>query len=87
LHYSGKAEDLRVLMDEVERFEGTREPRGHRKQQIVRIRDVARELGLDLPVPPYGGKKRIKDRCLEDRTLFTPDGFEHAWKEMKKGAA
>lgn len=60
---------------------------GHRDQQIARIKEVAAELNVDWRSPPHGYVKRIKEECLKDRKLFTADGFDHAWKALKKRGA
>lgn len=58
--------------------------KGHREQQIDEIVRIAKSMGYDLKAIPDGGKKAIKNECLEKGWLFTPDGFDHAWKIAKK---
>jgi hypothetical protein len=33
---------------------------------------------------PEGGKAAIKAECLKNTSLFTDDGFNHAWREANK---
>ena len=55
-----------------------------RNKQIAAIITQANELDYPLAAIPYGGKRKIKDACLKDLSLFTDAGFDHAWKEAKK---
>ena len=58
--------------------------KGRREQQIDEIVRIAKSMDYDLKAIPDGGKAVIKNECLENGLLFTPDGFDHAWKEAKK---
>ncbi len=53
---------------------------GRRERQHQMILNVICKLGYTPLEIPTGGKKVIKDICLKQSQLFTPDGFEHAWK-------
>lgn len=55
-----------------------------RNMQIAAIIKQANKLEYPLLSIPYGGKRKIKDACLNDLNLFTDAGFDHAWKEARK---
>ncbi len=54
---------------------------GRREQQINFIIETAQTLNYELLAVPEGGKKAIKAECLKNKSLFTADGFDHAWQK------
>lgn len=58
--------------------------KGTRDMQIDEILKQAESLQYNPLSIPYGGKTKIRKRCLENLNLFTASGFEHAWREAKK---
>ncbi len=54
---------------------------GRRAQQIQYVLQVIQKLGYDSLNIPYGGRRKIKNECLENAPLFTSDGFDHCWDE------
>ena len=55
---------------------------GRRAQQIGEILRAIQGLGWNPLQIPYGGKKRLEGLCCDSAPeLFSPDAFEHAWKE------
>jgi len=58
--------------------------RSRRDIQTAKIIEVAKSKNYPLKSIPAGGKAEIRRECLLDESLFTPSGFEHAWKKVKK---
>ena len=60
---------------------------GRRAQQIDGILSAIQGIGWNPLQIPYGGKKRLEGVCCESAPgMFTPDAFDHAWKEaLRKG--
>lgn len=60
---------------------------GRRAQQIAGILDTIKGLGWSPMQIPYGGKKRLEGLCCDSAPgMFSPDAFDHAWKEaLRKG--
>jgi len=60
-----------------------REPQKQRiiDQRVNAIVETANEFEFDLQSIPYGGKKKIKEKCLNDAMLFTEPTFDKAWQE------
>lgn len=57
---------------------------GRRDKQVSAIVKTAKAFEYDLQSIPYGGKKKIKDKCLDDAKLFTDATFEKVWQEAKR---
>lgn len=58
-----------------------------REQQLALIELAIRALRYADPLAlPKGAKKAIRDECLKFKDLFTPAGFDHAWKIGASGA-
>lgn len=53
---------------------------GRRQLQYEIILAVISALNFDPRAIPDGGKAKIKAACLTRTRLFTPEGFDHAWK-------
>jgi len=53
-------------------------------QRVNAIVKTAKTFKFDLQSIPYGGKRKIKDKCLNDRRLFSDSTFEKAWQEAKR---
>lgn len=60
---------------------------GRRAQQIDGILRAIQGLGWNPLQVPYGGKKKLEGLCCDSAPgMFSPDAFDHAWKEaVKKG--
>lgn len=60
---------------------------GRRAQQIDGILSAIQGLGWNPLQVPYGGKKKLEGLCCDSAPeMFSPDAFDHAWKEaVKKG--
>ncbi len=55
---------------------------GRRAQQIDGMLRTIQGLGWNPLQIPYGGKKKLEGLCCDSAPeLFSPDAFEHAWKE------
>ncbi|SNX60693.1 hypothetical protein SAMN06296273_2163 [Nitrosomonas ureae] len=72
-----------LTSDTLEKVGGTDIER-RRNKQIAAIIEHANALEYPLMSIPYGGKKKIKDTCLKNFSLFTDSSFDHAWKEAKR---
>ena len=59
---------------------------GKRGQQHEVILAVIEALAYEPMAIPTGGKKKIKEICLNRVRVFTQDGFEHAWKDGTKAS-
>lgn len=66
---------------------GPEEELGRRDSQVRRIQQVIQEHDYEnLLHLPFGAKKAIKQACLTDPKLFTPEGFRAAWNVgLKRG--
>lgn len=58
--------------------------KGRRDKQVAKIIECAKVFEYDLQSIPRRGKVRIKNKCLEDGSLFTDSAFDHAWKEASR---
>jgi len=60
---------------------------GRRARQIDGILKAIQGLGWSPLQVPYGGKKKLEGLCCDSAPgMFSPDAFDHAWKEaVKKG--
>ncbi|MCA0187497.1 MAG: hypothetical protein LCH90_16175, partial [Proteobacteria bacterium] len=54
---------------------------GRKERQIMSIVECARSCGYEPLLIPRGGKKQIKERCLQETKLFTDSAFDDAWKQ------
>jgi len=50
-------------------------------KRVNAIVETAKAFEFDLQSIPYGGKRKIKDKCLNDTRLFTDSTFEKAWQK------
>lgn len=79
-------------IEKEDRSKGKAEPEQPKPQKQTRIIDnrvnaivkQATVLEYDLQSIPYGGKKKIKDKCLNDARLFTESTFDKAWQEASR---
>jgi len=53
-------------------------------QRVNAIVKTAKAFEFDLQSIPYGGKRKIKDKCLNDVRLFTDSTFDKAWQKAKR---
>jgi len=53
-------------------------------RRIAYIMKVIKSEDFDAFNIPYGGKKKIKNICLNEQQLFTDSTFDKAWKVAKK---
>lgn len=51
--------------------------------RISAIVKTATNLGFNPTEIPYGGKKKIRDECLQDAKLFTGSTFDKAWQQAR----
>lgn len=84
----GPLNDALVAVKEIEgaRCKLHNEQSEAQKQRIIDKRvnvivETAKEFEFYLQSIPYGGKKKIKEKCLNDAMLFTESTFDKAWQE------
>ena len=53
-------------------------------KRVTMIVETAKAFEYDLQSIPYGGKRKIKDKCLDNTRLFTDSTFEKAWQVAKR---
>jgi hypothetical protein len=59
--------------------------KGRHERQVDMIVKLAYELGYNPLKVPRGGKRKLMHECIKrDGTLFTKDGFNHAWKKTDR---
>jgi hypothetical protein len=73
-----------IVSQSVEIAKAEQPATGRRAQQISAILAAIDRLGFEPKAIPSGGRARIKRECMKDAALFTPAGFDHAWKARKK---
>lgn len=61
--------------------EAVPETAGRKDMQIMVILAHGKSLGYDIQSIPRGGKRAIKELCLNDTKKFTESSFNDAWKK------
>lgn len=78
-----------ILMSDILEFEKKHGNRKKHQQELktkIQLRceiilEIITSLGYEKFKIPVGGKSAIKEKCLKNPKLFTPDTFDKAWQE------
>jgi len=78
------AKEIGEAISELHNDQNDTQKLGQRAKRVSVIVETAKAFEYDLQSIPYGGKKKIKDKCLDNARLFTDSTFEKAWQEAKR---